>query len=47
MEQIDVITLKDALETDVWKMVWAGEPKRNIAVHMTYHDLMGICKLID
>ena len=44
--KMDRITLKDALESDVWKMVWAGEPRREISVEMTYHDLMGICKLI-
>ncbi len=43
MEPIDTITLKDACETPLWKMVWAGEPNRRIAVYMTYDDLMRLC----
>lgn len=43
MEPIDTITLKDACETPLWKMVWAGEPNRKIAVYMTYDDLMRLC----
>ena len=43
----DRITLKDALEVPVWKMVWAGEPTREINVRMTYQDLKEICDLIE
>ena len=43
----DRITLKDALEVPVWKMVWAGEPTREINVRMTYADLKMICDLIE
>ena len=43
---MDRITLKDALETDIWMMVYAGEPSREICVDMRYKDLVGIRKLI-
>jgi len=43
---MDRITLKDALETDAWLMVYAGEPSREISVDMRYKDLVGIRKLI-
>ena len=44
--RMDRITLKDALETDAWLMVYAGEPSREISVDMRYKDLVGIRKLI-
>lgn len=43
----DKITLKDALEIPVWKMIWAGEPGRMVDVRMTYSDLKVICDLIE
>ena len=43
----DKITLKDALEVPVWKMVWVGEPTRQVDVRMTYQDLKEICDLIE
>ncbi len=43
---MDRITLKDALDSDVWMMVYAGEPERDISVDMRYKDLMAIRKLI-
>ena len=45
--KIDSITLKNAYETDVWKMVYVGEPNRNIQVTMTYADLLWITKKIE
>ena len=44
---MDKITLRQAIETDVWLMVWAAEPGRNINVQMTYADLWEIRKFID
>ena len=38
----DHITLRDAMETAVWMMVYAAEPERNIDVTMTYSDLFHI-----
>ena len=43
----DSITLKNALETDLWKMVYVGEPNRKIEVTMTYADLLWITKTIE
>lgn len=44
---MDKITLKDALENPVpWKMIWAGEPDRQISVQMSYTDLKVITDLI-
>ena len=43
---MDRIALKDALETDVWMMIYAGEPDREISVEMRYKDLLAIRKLI-
>ena len=43
---IDKITLREAVETDAWLMVWAGEPGRNINVQMTYDDLWRIRRWI-
>lgn len=43
---MDRITLRDAMDTDVWMMVYAGEPDREISVDMRYKDLMAIRKLI-
>lgn len=43
----DKITLKNALETDIWKMVYVGEPNRKIDVTMTYADLLWITKKIE
>lgn len=43
---IDRITLKIALETDVWMAVYCTEPERLIDVQMSYKDLVAIRKLI-
>ena len=43
---MDRITLKMALDTDPWMMVYAGEPNREISVEMRYKDLVAIRKLI-
>ena len=43
----DKITLKNALEIDLWKMVYVGEPNRKIEVTMTYADLLWITKKIE
>lgn len=43
---MDRITLKDALKTYAWMMVYAGEPSREISVEMRYEDLVRIRKLI-
>lgn len=43
---MDRITLRDAMDTDAWMMVYAGEPDREISVNMRYKDLMAIRKLI-
>ena len=43
----DRITLKNALETDLWKMFYVGEPNRKIDVTMTYADLLWITKKIE
>lgn len=42
----DHITLREAMETDAWLMVFAGEPPRQIDVTMTYNDLYVIRKLV-
>ena len=42
-EKVDRITLADAVVVTVWRMVWAGEPTRQIDVRMTYEDLKIIC----
>ena len=46
-KEADKMTLKNALETSVWLMVWAAEPKRSIDVRMTYDELKVICDLIN
>jgi len=43
---MDRITLKMALDTDPWMMVYASEPDREISVEMRYKDLLAIRKLI-
>ena len=43
----DTITLKDALEIPVWKIVWACKPTKVIDVRMTYQDLKVICDLFE
>lgn len=43
----DKITLRNALETPFWKMIWATEPGRLIDVRMSYADLELICGMID
>lgn len=46
-DKADYITLKDAFENPVpWKMIWAGEPDRQILVQMSYTDLKVITDLI-
>ena len=47
MKSRDVVDLSNALENDIWKILWAGEPRRGISVNMTYNDLMIICRLIE
>ena len=42
----DKITLREAMETPAWMMVYAAEPGRNIDVTMTYADLFEIHGLI-
>ena len=42
----DHISLKAAIETPAWLMVYAAEPTRNIDVTMTYADLFAIYKWI-
>lgn len=44
---MDKIKLSDAVQTDFWRAVGAAEPWREIAVEMSYGDLMAICILID
>jgi hypothetical protein len=44
--RMDRITLKMALDTDPWMMVYASEPDREISVEMRYKDLVAIRKLI-
>lgn len=41
-KKIDTISLENAREIPIWKMVWAGEPYRKIQVLMTYDDLKNI-----
>ena len=41
---MDRITLKQAVENEIWRLVWAGEPTREITVEMTYDDLNRIVK---
>ena len=38
----DKITLREAMETPAWMMVYLTEPERNIDVTMTYADLFKI-----
>lgn len=38
----DFISMQNAVETDVWLMVWAAEPNRKIHVQMTYDELWKI-----
>ena len=45
--QTDKISLEMALKTPLWKMIWIGEPEREIEVKMTYNDLKFICNLIE
>lgn len=44
---MDKIKLSDAVQTYFWKAVGAAEPWREIAVEMSYCDLMAICILIE
>lgn len=43
---MDKISLKIALETNMWKMVWVGEPSRKVEVEMTYDELIQIVKFL-
>lgn len=43
----DKIKLSTAMKTSVWKMVAVGEPNREVAVLMTYGELMNICDLLE
>lgn len=43
---IDRISLRDAMQSPMWMMVYASEPQRNIDVRMTYGDLFQIYELI-
>ena len=42
----DKITIREAMETPVWMMVYAAEPERNIDVTMTYADLFKIYGMV-
>ena len=42
----DKITLKDAIETHAWTMLYAAEPTRPVDVTMSYADLWAIFKWI-
>ena len=42
----DRITLREAMETPAWMMLYAGEPERLVDVTMTYADLFVIYKLV-
>lgn len=44
---MDKIKLSDAVQTDLWRAVGAAEPWREIAVEMSYGELMAICILIE
>ena len=44
---MDKIKLSNAVQTDFWRAVGAAEPWREIAVEMSYGDLMAICILIE
>ena len=46
-EQIDRISIENAVEAPFWMSVWATEPKRMIDVRMSYSDLKTLCDLID
>lgn len=46
-EDIDYISLQNAVETPFWLAVWATEPDRRISVEMSYSDLKIITDLID
>lgn len=46
-EQVDKISLANAVETPFWMAIWATEPQRRISVEMSYDDLKIICDLID
>lgn len=43
---MDRISLKEALEHDIWEIVWVGEPNRKISVEMTYNDLKVITECL-
>lgn len=47
LDDMDRISLKDALVTLPWVFVWAAEPNRPISVEMTYDDLKTIVKWYD
>lgn len=47
LDDMDRISLKDALITLPWVFVWAADPNRPISVEMTYDDLRTIVKLYD
>ena len=46
-EQIDRISIENAVETPFWMAVWAAEPGRMIDVRMSYDDLKTLCDLVD
>lgn len=43
---MDSITLKKAIDTSPWMMVYVVDPDREISVEMRYKDLVAIRKLI-
>lgn len=47
IRKTDQISLTNAVETPFWMAIWATEPKRRIAVEMSYDDLKIICDLVD
>ena len=46
-EEVDKISIQNAVETPFWMAIWATEPERPIDVRMSYSDLKVICDLID
>lgn len=45
-QEMDKITLSEALECQVWEYIWVDAPYRKISVEMTYDDLVNIVDLM-
>ena len=45
-QTVDSISLENAVEIPVWRVVGAGEPNRLIDVRMDYKTLTALCDLI-